>query len=178
MPVSNQPRNREGQAAAERVLRDIEARNGPFVAAVQATRVPMVVTDPQITGNPIIYANDAFVRICGYERDDVLGQDYFFLLGEHASPEVAGRVEAAMAAGLNFIEDVPFRAKDGREVAQLGAGDFVGELSLLGDGTATATVTTATDAVVWVSTSAEFDGVLRSTLGTAIRAAAQDRRVA
>ena len=75
MPASNHPRNREGQAAAERVLRDIERRNGPFVAAVQATRVPMVVTDPQITGNPIIYANDAFVRICGYERDDVLGQD-------------------------------------------------------------------------------------------------------
>ncbi|TDH58490.1 PAS domain-containing protein [Dankookia rubra] len=116
MPVSSQPRNREGQAAAERVLCDIEARNGPFVAAVQATRVPMVVTDPRIAGNPIIYANDAFVRMCGYKQADVLGQDYFFLLGEHASPEVAGRVEAAIAAGLNFIEDVPFRTKDGREV--------------------------------------------------------------
>ena len=68
--------------------------------------------------------------------------------------------------------------KDGRQVAELGAGDFVGELSLLGDGTATATVTTVNDAVVWVSTSAEFDGVLRSTLGTAIQAAAQERRVA
>jgi CRP-like cAMP-binding protein len=68
--------------------------------------------------------------------------------------------------------------KDGAQVAELGAGDFVGELSLLGDGTATATVTTVTDAVVWVSTSAEFDGVLHSTLGTAIEAAAQDRRVA
>ena len=66
----------------------------------------------------------------------------------------------------------------GRQVAELSAGDFVGELSLLGDGTATATVTTATDAVVWVSTSAEFDGVLHSALGTAIETAAQDRRVA
>jgi PAS domain S-box-containing protein len=116
MPASSQPRNREGQAAAERVLRDIEARNGPFVAAVQATRVPMVVTDPQIAGNPIIYANDAFLRICGYERDDVLGQDYFFLLGQHADPEVAGRVASAMEARRHFIEDVPFRAKDGCEV--------------------------------------------------------------
>lgn len=41
-----------------------------------------------------------------------------------------------------------------------------------------ATVTTVTDAVVWVSTSAEFDGVLRSTLGAAIQAAAQARRAA
>ncbi len=68
--------------------------------------------------------------------------------------------------------------KDGQPVAELGAGDFVGELSLLGDGTATATVTTTTDAVVWVSTSAEFDGVLHSTLGTAIQSAAQARRAA
>ncbi len=68
--------------------------------------------------------------------------------------------------------------RDGRQVAELSAGDFVGELSLLGDGTATATVTTVTDAVVWVSTSAEFDGVLRSTLGAAIQAAAQARRAA
>ena len=66
----------------------------------------------------------------------------------------------------------------GTQVAELGAGEFVGELSLLGDGTATATVTTVTDATVWVSTSAEFDGVLHSVLGTAIEAAAQDRRVA
>ena len=75
----------------------------------------MVVTDPQIAGNPIIYVNDAFMRMCGYEQDDVLGQDSFFLLGQHASPEVAGRVEAAMAA-RTFIEDVPFRTRDGREV--------------------------------------------------------------
>ena len=66
----------------------------------------------------------------------------------------------------------------GSPVAELGAGDFVGELSLLGDGTATATVTTVTDAVVWVSTSAEFDGVLHSVLGTAIQAAAQARTAA
>ena len=68
--------------------------------------------------------------------------------------------------------------KHGAPVAELGAGDFVGELSLLGDGTATATVTTTTDAVVWVSTSREFDGVLHSVLGTAIETAAQERRVA
>lgn len=116
MPLRNQPRNRKGQEAAEQLLREIEGRNGPFVAAVQVTRVPMVVTDPQIAGNPIIYANEAFVRMFGYEQADVLGHDYFFLLGQHASSEVAERVEAAMAARGNFIEDVPFRTRDGREV--------------------------------------------------------------
>ena len=116
MPVSDQPRNREGQAAAERSLRVVEGGGGPFVAAVEATRMPMAVTDPQVADNPIIYANAAFLELCGYGREEVLGQNYFFLVGERADPGVAARVEAAMSARRTFIEDVPFRAKDGREV--------------------------------------------------------------
>jgi PAS domain S-box-containing protein len=116
MSATQPSQNREGQAAAERLLRDIEMRNGPFVAAVQATRVPMVVTDPTIADNPIIYVNDAFVRMCGYDRNETLGQDYFFLIAQQADPDVAGRVRSAMAAEQDFIEEVPFRAKDGREV--------------------------------------------------------------
>ena len=68
--------------------------------------------------------------------------------------------------------------RDGREIAQLGAGEFVGELSLLGDGRATATVTTLTDVVARVSSPVEFDGLLHSGLGGAIQAAAADRKVA
>jgi PAS domain S-box-containing protein len=116
MPDSQQPQNRQGQAEAERRLGAVEARGGPFVAAVEATRMPMAVTDPQAADNPIVYANAAFLELCGHEREDVLGQNYFFLVGERADPEVAARVEAAMAARRTFIEDVPFRAKDGREV--------------------------------------------------------------
>ena len=79
--------------------------------------MPMAVTDPQVADNPIIYANAAFLELCGYGRDEVLGQNYFFLVGDRADPGVAARVEAAaMAARREFIEDVPFRAKDGREV--------------------------------------------------------------
>jgi PAS domain S-box-containing protein len=116
MSVTGQPRNREGQAAAESDVRNVEARGGLFVAAVEATRMPMAVTDPRVTGNPIIYANAAFLELCGYEREEVLGQNYFFLVGAHADPEVAARVEAAMAARQTFIEDVPFRAREGRQV--------------------------------------------------------------
>jgi CRP-like cAMP-binding protein len=68
--------------------------------------------------------------------------------------------------------------RDGEEIARLGAGEFVGELSLLGDGTATATVTTVTDVVARVSTSAEFDALLHSAVGGAIQSTAAQRRVA
>lgn len=90
MPIGKQPRDRMGQAAAERALHDAKARNGPFVAAVEATRVPMVVTDAQVSGNAIIDVDDAFLRLCGHDREDGLGQGYFFLVGEQADPGMVG----------------------------------------------------------------------------------------
>src|SRR3712207_7374189 len=64
------------------------------------------------------YWRDWSSDVCSSDlgREEVLGQNYFFLVGERADPEVAARVEAAMAARRRFIEDVPFHAKDGREV--------------------------------------------------------------
>ncbi len=65
--------------------------------------------------------------------------------------------------------------RDGQPVAELSTGDFVGELSLLGDGVANATVTTTTAVDALVSSSVEFDALLRSTLGEAIQATAAQR---
>lgn len=63
----------------------------------------------------------------------------------------------------------------GEQIAQLGSGDFVGELSLLGDGIANATVTTTTPVDGFVSTSNEFTELLHSTLGETIQATAAER---
>ena len=65
--------------------------------------------------------------------------------------------------------------RDGQQRAQLGRGDFVGELSLLGDGRANATDTTLTSVDAFVSSSREFDELLRSTLGDTIHAVAAAR---
>ena len=35
-------------------------RGDPFAAAVRATRMPMVITDPNHPDNPIIFCNTAF----------------------------------------------------------------------------------------------------------------------
>jgi PAS domain S-box-containing protein len=78
--------------------------------------MPMAITDPRIEGNPIIYCNAAFLQMCGYERDEVLGQDYFFLMERHADPGVVERIAAAVAARREFTEDVLFHTKDGREI--------------------------------------------------------------
>ena len=68
--------------------------------------------------------------------------------------------------------------RDGEQIAEIGPGEFVGELSLLGDRRATATVTAVADVRAYVSSSAEFGGLLHSVLGSHIAAAAAARRAA
>lgn len=87
-------------------------------------------------------------------------------------------VEGARNRQFVLIQKGTVRVTRGdQHVADLGAGEFVGELSLLGDGTANATVTTLTDVDAYVSTSAEFDGLLHSTLGATIQDRAAQRTV-
>ena len=104
------------QHRAEERVEDFHSRGGPFVAAVEATRMPMVVTDPTLDDNPIVYVNQAFVDLCGYAREEVLGQNYFFLAGANTDPEVESRIRAAMRAEEPLNQEVMLYAKDGREV--------------------------------------------------------------
>ena len=50
------------------------------------TRMPMLVTDAALPGNPILFANDAFVELSGYTIDELVGQDPHFMNGERDRP--------------------------------------------------------------------------------------------
>ena len=39
-----------------------DGKGDPFAAAIRATRMPMIVTDPRQDDNPIVFVNDAFLR--------------------------------------------------------------------------------------------------------------------
>jgi PAS domain S-box-containing protein len=116
MPISKPDRDRPGQKDAESRISDLKDRGGPFVAAVEATRMPMVVTDPTVTDNPIIYANSAFLEMCGYEMDEVLGQNYLFLAGPNTGPEMENEIKAALSARQNTTAEVRFYRKDGMPI--------------------------------------------------------------
>ncbi|HEV7416264.1 MAG TPA: PAS domain-containing protein, partial [Tianweitania sediminis] len=72
------------QDEEERIDREL-VRTGdgpdPFSAAVRATRMPMLITDPRQADNPIVFVNNAFLRLTGYSRDEVIGQNCRFLQG-------------------------------------------------------------------------------------------------
>ena len=54
--------------------------------AVERTRMPMVVSDPQLPDNPIVFANQAFLDQTGYTAEEVIGRNCRFLQGARDRP--------------------------------------------------------------------------------------------
>jgi len=46
----------------------LDDRGNVFFAAIEMTRMPMILTDPNIQDNPIVFANKAFLDLTGYEE--------------------------------------------------------------------------------------------------------------
>lgn len=68
----------------------------PFAAAVRATRMPMLITDPHQADNPIIFVNDAFSRLTGYARDEILNQNCRFLQGPETDKAHVAQIRSAI----------------------------------------------------------------------------------
>ena len=100
------------QHAAEADVEAFEDDLGPFVIAAETTRMPMVFTDARERDHPIIFANDAFLKLTGYDRDEVLAQRFDFLL---AAGTDAGRaeIEAGFADDSDDNLEICVRRKDG-----------------------------------------------------------------
>jgi PAS domain S-box-containing protein len=88
-------------------------RGDPFAAAVRATRMPMIVTDPHQFDNPIVFANNAFLALTGYERFEVVGRNCRFLQGPETSPEAVARIRAAVRDEAAVTIDLLNYRKDG-----------------------------------------------------------------
>ena len=97
--------------AAELVRSD--GTTDPFVAAVGMTRMPMVISNPRLPDNPIVYVNDAFLELTGYGREEIVGRNCRFLQGPKTDPAAVGRIRKAIV-DREFIElDLRNHRKDG-----------------------------------------------------------------
>jgi PAS domain S-box-containing protein len=66
--------------------------------AMDEAPVGITISDPDREDNPVIYANEAFERLTGYPRSEVLGRNCRFLQGEDSSPQAVQQMAAAIAA--------------------------------------------------------------------------------
>jgi len=66
--------------------------------AISGAPVGVTITDPDRPDNPLVYVNDAFTRITGYERAEILGKNCRFLQGEATDPDAVAELRAAIDA--------------------------------------------------------------------------------
>ena len=101
------------RTAAEAAIEELRLRGGVFVNAVRATRMPMLLTDPTLPGNPIVFANDSFLKLSGYSMEEVLGQQPHFMNGSGTDPKDAPRFQEMLRSEQDeILETVQYR-KDG-----------------------------------------------------------------
>ena len=104
--------SREG-ARITAELAGLDDGTDPFAAAVRATRMPMIVTNPRMADNPIVFANDAFCRFTGYSRQEILGHNCRFLQGPESDPAAVERIRAAIAVPEAVEVEIRNYRKDG-----------------------------------------------------------------
>jgi PAS domain S-box-containing protein len=102
------------QEKGEAIVDDYRHDLGPFVVATEKTRMPMVFIDEK-PGHPVIFANDAFLALTGYTRDEVLAKSFKTLLVAGMDAETMRTVEAAFRGECDTDPELHYRRKDKSE---------------------------------------------------------------
>jgi len=111
--MSNAEFKLQDQKSAEAKVESFQNDLGPFVVAAETTRMAMVFADACETDNPIIFANDAFLELTGYTREEVLGQSFNFFMA-HVDDEDALALIRKAFEGLSETDfEIHYRRKDG-----------------------------------------------------------------
>ena len=105
---------------AEAQIEELRARGGVFVEAVRATRMPMVLTDPNLPDNPIVFANQAFLKLSGYSMKEVLGQQPLFMNGKGTESNDTPRFAEMLRGDQDeILETIQYRKDGSRFVATI-----------------------------------------------------------
>ena len=108
--------NGHGTADAQRIEAEVlglDKGTDPFVAAVRATRMPMIITNPRLHDNPVVFANDSFCRLTGYEREEILGRNCRFLQGPETDRADVQAIHDAVEAIRPIEIDIRNHRKSG-----------------------------------------------------------------
>ncbi len=104
----------EARRAGEKLLAE-HVSEDPFAAAFKATRMPMIITDPNQEDNPIIFCNRAFNELTGYSNDELIGSNCRLLQGEATDRETVRKISEAVASERSVAVDILNYRKDGTQ---------------------------------------------------------------
>jgi len=83
--------------------------------AIDEAPVGILLTDPHQDDNPIIYANDEFTDLTGYEKREIVGRNCRFLQGEATEDEPVQRLRTAIDNREPVTVELRNYRKDGTE---------------------------------------------------------------
>jgi PAS domain S-box-containing protein len=102
---------KDAEAEVESFRKDL----GPFVVAAETTRMAMLFADAAKPDNPIIFANESLLSLTGYDREEVLGKSFSFLMANGSEAEALTRIKAEFEGSSSSGLEVLCRRKDGGE---------------------------------------------------------------
>ncbi|MCJ2086699.1 PAS domain S-box protein [Methylobacterium sp. E-005] len=112
MRLRSRPPEAEGKAVG------LESRSTTagwdwLFAAVEKTRLPMILTDPNLPDDPIVFANRAFQELSGYGAEELLGRNCRFLQGPGTDPAQVQGIRDALAERRDTAIDILNYRRDG-----------------------------------------------------------------
>jgi PAS domain S-box-containing protein len=73
----------------------------------------VVITDPHLPDNPMIFVSDEFERQTGYSADEALGRNCRMLQGQGTDPDAIRAIRYALLAETSFVIDLLNYHKNG-----------------------------------------------------------------
>ncbi len=73
----------------------------------------VVISNPHLPDNPLIYVSDEFEQQTGYTADEVIGRNCRFMQGPETNPHAVAAIREAIEARATFTIDLLNYRKDG-----------------------------------------------------------------
>lgn len=86
---------------------------GPLVAALGETSEGVVIANPRLPDNPLIYANRGFGEMTGYLPEEAIGHNCRFLQCEETDQSQLDTLRTALAQGTRCTIEIVNARKDG-----------------------------------------------------------------
>jgi PAS domain S-box-containing protein len=77
------------------------------------TQMSVVITDPSLPDNPMIYVSDEFEAQTGYAPSEAVGRNCRFLQGPDTNPHTIEAIRQGLRAQTRFTIDILNYRKDG-----------------------------------------------------------------
>ncbi|MBU0556566.1 MAG: PAS domain-containing protein [Alphaproteobacteria bacterium] len=85
----------------------------PINDIIDASSTAAVISNPRLPDNPIVACNDAFVRLTGYDRDEIIGRNCRFLRGAETEDELSEILRTAISKRQPAMVEITNYKKNG-----------------------------------------------------------------